>query len=393
LKFLLTICLSFLILSSSGQIKVDAKATGKHAEVIDRGKELRETAQLRKEQARQIREQLKAREAYKQQYDSLKSLQLDTLEMQIFTDEDSVALANKIVNELDFPEEYKILLLAPIILEQPLKDDADSVALAKAMTILEEHAKAFLPVELDDQGNLLKEFPANPFGNGVPDLESGMSDIAIPSKPNPNVIKPDEAKKLFEKINPEQFKQIQTDVAKLKRKYSVLPDTRYPEKGTKRNSIEDVPFAKRLYFGGNVGITSSDPLILDNKLQMGYWINKKWIAGIGGSLREQFSKSDSTSLTGDAYGFSLFTQYDVVKGFFGWVETERQINKSLFQNEEFERPDVWQKTFLVGIGREYSIGPVQMMSMILYDLNYRNNNLNPKPIIFKIGVRFSKKPE
>jgi nucleoside-specific outer membrane channel protein Tsx len=67
----------------------------------------------------------------------------------------------------------------------------------------------------------------------------------------------------------------------------------------------------------------------------------------------------------------------VFKSLFGW---EQRISKG------------WQKAYLIGIGREFKIGFVQMMSMIMYDLNYQNNDLNVHPWVFRLGVRFTKEP-
>ncbi|MEO1256335.1 MAG: hypothetical protein AAFY41_15810, partial [Bacteroidota bacterium] len=211
------------------------------------------------------------------------------------------------------------------------------------------------------------------------------------TKPNPNLIEPKKAQALFKKIDPEQFQKAQSDIQKLKKKYSALPDTQYPKEGTKRNSLEDKPFKDRLYFGGNLSAKSTDPLIMDMNLQLGYWLNKKWLGGVGISLREQFSNDTTSRVTGDGYGYSLFTRYNIPKGFFAWVELERQANRSLFNQEQNERIINWESAYLAGIGREFKIGFVQMLSMILYDFNYRNNDLNPRPIVFKLGVRFDRK--
>ena len=157
-----------------------------------------------------------------------------------------------------------------------------------------------------------------------------------------------------------------------------------------RNLIKT--FKNRLYFGGNVGLQSTDPIIANANLQLGYWINKKWLTGLGIVLREQLGNVDSTSTpTGDGYGYSFFTRYDIKKGFFSWLEIERQINTSLFNNIETNLEPQWQSAYLAGIGKEFKIGFIHMMSMVLYDFNFKNNKLNARPFVFKIGVRFSKK--
>ncbi|MEP0986425.1 hypothetical protein [Ekhidna sp.] len=378
------------ITSLAAQVKVDAKATGKHARAINQAKGAKQTAKQRKAQLERLKEQTKARALYKEKFDSLKQLRLDSMELdsiQIrpFSKADSLALSEEVFEKTNLPPEYRELILEPIIVKPEInKEDADSIALAKASAVLEEQAKKYMPNELGQAEDPLAQFK---------DPASGLNPASAPTRPNPNIVKPDEAQELFKKIDPEQFKNVQLDIQQLKKKYSKLPDTRFPEKGVKRNSLEQVPFKKRLYLGGNFSIQSTDPFIIDSNLQLGYWINNKWAAGVGIILREQFNNQDTTSaLTGDAYGYSFFTRYEIPKGFFGWAETERQINKSFFGNESTTAA-AWQSTYLLGIGREFKIGFVQMTSMVLYDFNYRNNDLNARPFVFKFGVRFSKNPE
>jgi hypothetical protein len=393
-KSILTLFVLFISIAAVGQVKVDVNASGKHQRAINKAKEAKSTAQERKQQADRIAQQIKAREEYKRQYDSLKvtysdTLQQDSIETPEFTERDSLAIAEALLSPADL-NQYKELLAE---LPEEIPDNADSLALAKAKTILEDHAKSYLPSELNQSGDPLKELPFNPFEGGVPDLSDGVPEIKKPSKPNPNLVKPDQARELFKKIDPKQFEDMQNDIKGLKEKYSELPDTRFPEEGVKRNSLEDVPFKKRINLGGNFSVLSTDPFILDTNLQLGYWINKKWMSGLGFILRENFGKQDSLSvLTGDSHGFSLYTRYDIAKGFFGWVEMDQQINQSFFQKEETVIP-VWEKAYLLGIGREFKIGPIRMSTMILYDFNYLNNNLNARPLVYKMGIQFSKKPE
>ena len=126
---------------------------------------------------------------------------------------------------------------------------------------------------------------------------------------------------------------------------------------------------------------------------MGYWINKKWLSGAGIVIREQFGMRDSLqSLTGDAHGFNVFTRFEIKNGFFGRAEVESQVSKSLFSENENSESS-WESAYLLGLGREFSVGPVRMTSMISYDFNYKNNTLNARPIVFKIGFELSKKPE
>lgn len=383
------------------QVKVGANATGKHAKAINTAKDAKAQAEARREQLKQVKEQKKAVRKYEKRYKSLKKKKLKTekdslkIEIPVFTEQDSIALAERVLNEADFPEEYRDLVLRPISLDSLDVPSIDSSALSTTERLLENQAKNYLPDELSQEaGNPLDALGSNPLEGGLntPDI-GDKPDLSVkkPSKPNPNLVKPEAARDLFKKIDPDQFQKIQSDITKLKKKYSSMPDTRFPEEGRKRNSLEDLAIKKRIYLGGTVNATSTDPLILDTNLQLGYWIHKKWMAGVGLTIREQLNNRDSTSLTGDAHGYSLFTRYDVLKQFYFWGEMQRQVNRSLLNNESV-MPARWQESYLLGVGREFKIGPVRMTSLIMYDFNYQSNDLNSRPLVFRLGVQFSKKP-
>ena len=70
---------------------------------------------------------------------------------------------------------------------------------------------------------------------------------------------------------------------------------------------------------------------------------------------------------------------------------EWQVNKSFF-GEGQQAAAHWQQAHLVGVGREFKVGFVQMLSMVLYDFNYRSNELHSRPLVFRMGVRFTKRP-
>ncbi len=383
------------------QVKVGATPTGRHAKAVNSAKTAKEQAKARKEQAKQIKEQKKAIKKYETNYGKLKKKKLkkwskdsintpvfkrDSLGSVVWTKEDSLAVAEEVL--ADLPLEYREIVLNPV--------DLDSLALAYAKdsatipeAALENQAKEFLPDELGQPGeDPLGALPTDPTqGQVAPGIEA----LKKPSRPNPNLVKPEAARDLFKKIDPEQFQKVQEDITKLKNKYSSMPDTRFPEEGRKRNSLEDIPFKKRLYLGGTINATSTDPLIMDINLQLGYWINKKWLSGVGLVIREQFNQQDSVSLTGDAHGFSLFMRYDILKQFYAWGESQFQVNRSII-NAETTTPAKWDRANLLGIGREFKIGVVRMNSLIMYDFNYQNNDLNSRPWVFRLGVQLTRKP-
>lgn len=394
----------FMISCSSlvAQVTVDATPTGKHAEAINGAKarraEVKKHKQQYKETRNRIKAQQKARRRYKKEYqllmehkhDSVKALKRrlpDSLHWSL-TLPDSSEIANEILSSTDFPEEYKLLLTTSMIFKDSLEIQPQKVnqaVIQKGKNLAEQVTRAYLPSELSNNGTALDPYTSKAGGLTAPNLSSR-------SKPNPNQISPEDAMELFDKMDSKQFQSVQQEIQQLKKKYSEIPDTRYPKEGTKRNSLGALPFWKRIDITGNLSLQSTDPLIVDGRVQLGYWMSKKWLVGVGMTVREQLNKQDSVSvLSGDGVGYSFFTRYNLPKNFFAWGEMEHQVNRSFFGSDQ-QRESRWQQAHLIGIGREFRIGIVQMLSLVMYDFNYQNNALHARPLVFRMGIRFTRTP-
>ena len=190
----------------------------------------------------------------------------------------------------------------------------------------------------------------------------------------------------FKNVDPDEFSKSQLTIKYAKEKYAKLSNLEKKEEAIKRNSLKGTPLKNRLFLNGDVAIQSTDPLVADMNVQIGYQWNKKLSTGIGLLLREQLSSRDSTTLTGDAHGFSVFTNYDILKGFFLYGEYQRVINKPLIG--ESTKPTSWQYSALLGAGRRFQIGKKVTLSVsLLYDLNYKNNTLNRRPLVPRVGYQ------
>ncbi|WP_425391687.1 hypothetical protein [Ekhidna sp.] len=203
---------------------------------------------------------------------------------------------------------------------------------------------------------------------------------------NGNIKKIDRSgvKKFFKNVDPHEFSKSQLSMKVAKEKFSDLPSLEKKEEGIRRKSLQGTPIKKRFFLNGNITIQSTDPIIVDNNFQIGYQWNKSFATGIGLLLREQVNGRESTSLTGDAHGFSFFTSYDIMKGFFLYGEYRLVRNKSLFQ--EAVKPAFWQYAVLLGAGRKFRISKKVTLSVLLvYDLNHKNNTLNQRPFTPRIG--------
>lgn len=381
-KFLLFFFLSLgWLCSLQAQVKVGATPTGKHAKAFRTMNSTKEEAKNRRSQLKLIKEQKKAFKRYnsdylKQKKEHFEQFGDETDLSQWWSEADSMAIAGEVMKDL--PPRYRELVLNPMDLDS-LANAANTQTLTSLEEVLEGVASEYLPEDFVQPQNPLS---AMPFQG---DMKKEQSN------PNPNLVKPEEAEDLFKKIDPDKLQKLQVDIIGLKSKYNLLPDARFPMEGRKRNDLENLPFKKRLYLGGSLNASSTDPLIIELNLQVGYWIKKKWMAGTGFTVREQFSQADSSTLTRDAFGFSLFTRYDLKKSFYLWGESQFQVNKSLIKTDAAAQAK-WEQAALLGLGREFNLGAVIMTSLIMYDFNYLNNNLNNRPWVFRIGVRWNTKP-
>ena len=183
-------------------------------------------AATRKAQAKQIKEQKRAIKKYETNYGKLKKRRLkkwakdsinvpvvkrDSLGAIVWTKEDSLAVAEEVL--ADLPHEYREIVLNPV--------DIDSLVLAYAgdstvpESVLENQAKEYLPDELGQPGeDPLGGLPSDPTqGLGT----QGVEALSKPTRPNPNLVKPEVARDLFKKIDPEQFQKVQEDISQVEK--------------------------------------------------------------------------------------------------------------------------------------------------------------------------------
>jgi len=240
----------------------------------------------------------------------------------------------------------------------------DSASMANQLA-MEDRVKAYLPEELQSD----QEFGSfqSSFGSGDPN--------------NPTKTMP-------ENLPPEQMQAATAAMSVLKKGYISVPNSNDMSTAKKRNSLEGAPLKQRIFIGGNVALASIQPAILDIDLQVGYKFTRDFVLGVGFIVREQFDKQPST-LVGDAYGHSVFANYDLPLGIFAYAEAQRMKTQSLFQeNGPMEAP--WEQAYMVGIGKEIPLNRViNLTAMVLYDLNHKHNDLHPRPIVVRFGYRMS----
>lgn len=250
----------------------------------------------------------------------------------------------------------------------------DSMQLDSSMLLnnmdLKQRLESYLPPELAQQSDLKIE---QQILNGELDQFGQIKKIDRSG-----------VKNFFNNISPEEFAKSQVSLQEAKEKFLELPNLDKQEEGIKRNSLKGTPLKSRLFLNGNVTLQSTDPIILDSNIQIGYKWNQKLSTGIGLLLREQFNDRDTSSVTGDAHGISVFASYDITSGFYAYSEYQLVKNSSLFA--ESEAITNWQYATLLGVGRKFSItNKISLSVLLLYDFNYRNNDLSQGPLTPRIG--------
>ena len=95
-------------------------------------------------------------------------------------------------------------------------------------------------------------------------------------------------------------------------------------------------------------------------------------------------------LSRQSHGYSFFASHTLFRNIFAYGEYAALRNNSLI-NPELGSPAKWQYEIMLGVGREFHLWKFMDMTVtVLYDFNYRNNDLHPLPVIVKIGYQFRK---
>lgn len=198
--------------------------------------------------------------------------------------------------------------------------------------------------------------------------------------------------------NASQITQAQIQMSSLKKKYSSMPNSNDLSSATKRTSLKGESLWKRLVIGGNFNISKANPLSIDLSPVLGYKINKLSEIGATGAYRAQLEVDKSLQASNpNVYGYSIFANHMLYKGFFGYLEGERlrttEFTMDPQGNLETDMPSMkWKQTLLVGIGRSFNISRwLEVQTLMLVNVLHDNKDgLYGSPVIFKTGLRLRK---
>ena len=205
----------------------------------------------------------------------------------------------------------------------------------------------------------------------------------------------EEAKKKAEALamryvtdHPEVIQGIQRKTSMLMKKYSIVPNSNDLSTATKRTSLKGKTFFGRLQLAANFQVLSIKPFSLDFSPQAGYKFNSKFVIGIGGLYRKTF-KDSLVSVAPDVIGYKTFATYEILDKFFLLGEYGNN-SPGVNLNEGLSRR-IWEKAFLLGVGRKMSIHPkIDMTLMAGYNFMYKQgDSVYTKPWVIRVGFQTS----
>jgi hypothetical protein len=189
--------------------------------------------------------------------------------------------------------------------------------------------------------------------------------------------------------NPGILQAAQAKMSLLMKKFSVVPNSADLSTAVKRTSLKGKDLSERLVGALNFQLISIDPVSIDLRPMLGYRINSRWEAGVGGSYRKLFSDS-IVQLAPDVTGFNLFSSYDVLGNFFAYGEYAQ--NSTGYALKDGEQLRDWSSALLVGAGKRIPIGRSLVMTLTgIYRVGQTGHDpVYPRPLSLRVGFGWRK---
>lgn len=387
------------------QLHVTAKPTGKHEQFINQSNYVKrgfdkiksvkkdsidairtDTALTNKEKRKRVRqlkqrwrsEKARGKMMARQELEERAGFSLpDTIPYPPKTPDDSLKWAMQVLASNGQYEDIQIAYERYQSVDSLSADSLGYLSAQKSAQI----AEGFLPEDL--KSTLSDDIPAPDPGQM---LMSDIPDTELPHLSIDNLVSEMPSAKMDDAVS---------SLTNLKKKYTTLPDIRDLKGGVKKNSLKGQSLARRLVLGGNISLISTDPIISDINVQLGFKVNSKYTIGAGLMWRESFADGDSVNQKSqlDSHGFSGYMSYLLFKTFFAYAEYGAVIEESLFARTTVEREAHWQYQYLLGIGSEIPIFKYgNALVIIAYDFNHRNNNTHPRPFVVRVGFSLTSVP-
>lgn len=163
----------------------------------------------------------------------------------------------------------------------------------------------------------------------------------------------------------------------------------------KPNKQKTKTFFQRLEYSSNYQLnksTSSQPMIADLALGVGYKLNDKGSVGIGAAYKLGLGKIDRVKISGQGIGFRSYVDWQLKKQFFISGGFEMNYNTAFKNLSELQlAADSWQQSALLGISKKLGISTKFFKAtnvQLMYDFLYKQHLPESQPVVFRVGYSF-----
>ena len=173
----------------------------------------------------------------------------------------------------------------------------------------------------------------------------------------------------------------------LKAKYSKVLNSQDMSTAIKKNSLKESSTKDRLVIGGSLQLEAGNPTLIDFNPILGYRLNKRWTAAIGGTYRAKFGSQKSEE--SNVMGYRTFLQYEVIQSFVVHAEYE-SLHQSILQDSvattENSTPE-WTHSAFLGLGKTFKISKtLKSQVLFLYNLNHRDDGPHRRPWVIRFAI-------
>lgn len=190
----------------------------------------------------------------------------------------------------------------------------------------------------------------------------------------------------------EELKAAQAELNKYKGRFQKVESMKEMPKGFfKINPLKDTPWHERMLFGSLWQFGKQEQFLIDLGPTLVWRFTDKIEAGGGYQWRVNIGKEKPWLSTKDkVYGYSLFADYKIKKGFFArliFEDLNTGVPRFNSKREIVSKDQEWVKGLSVGLGKSYTFyKSLQGYSLVQYNVLHRHNKTPyVQPFQAKIG--------
>jgi len=161
----------------------------------------------------------------------------------------------------------------------------------------------------------------------------------------------------------------------------------------KPNGEKTKTFLRRLSFGLSIQTQPSTALLpatANLALTAGYKIRTNIIVGLGAGYRLGVGNGVD-HIAFSSQGVNLRSFFEVKAKGSWWITGGAEYNymQAFTSWQSLVRPDIWQKSALMGVEKKYRLGRARTGNLqLLFDAFYNQNVPRSQPLVFRTGMEF-----